>query len=92
MADISLESEFALSFGDVFFVEPPGSVWYTKIHRSTDGTAYTTLGFFPHVISFALPMVLVIAAVGEIEWVIQGMEAATAPDTRVEVVHTVWFS
>ena len=83
MADIFLESEFALSFGNVFFVEPPASVWYTKIHHSTVGTAYTTLGFFPHVEGSALPMVLAIAAVGEIEWVRQGMKELSAPDTPV---------
>ena len=83
MADISLESEFALSFGDVFFVEPPGSVWYTKIHRSTVRTAYTTLGFFPDVEGSAPPMVLAIAAVREVEWVIQGMKELSAPDAPV---------
>ena len=86
-ADISPESEFALSFGNVFIVEPLGSIGYTKIHRSAVGTAYTTLGFFPHVEGSALPVVLAIAAVGEKEWVRLGMKELSAPDTRVEVVH-----
>ena len=73
-------------------MEPPGSIEYTKIHRSAVGTAYTALGFFPHVECSALPMVLAIAAVGEIEWIIQGTEELSAPDTRVAVVYTVWFS
>ena len=70
-------------------MEPPGSIGYTKIHRPTDRTAYTTLGFVPRVEGSAPPMVLTTAAVGEMEWVIQGTKALAAPDTRVEVVHTV---
>ena len=68
-------------------MEPPGSIGYTKIHRSAVGTAYATLGFFPHVEGSALPVVLAIAAVGEKEWVRLGMKELSAPDTRVEVVH-----
>ena len=73
-------------------MEPPGSVGYTKIHRSTVGTAYTTLGFVPHVEGSAPPMVLAIAAAGEMEWVRERMKELSAPDTRVAVVYTVWFS
>ena len=73
-------------------MEPPGSVWYTKIHRSTVRTAYTALGFVPRVEGSAPPMVLTIAAVGEMEWVCEGMKELSAPDTRVAVVYTVWFS
>ena len=83
MADISLESEFALSFGDVFFVEPPGSVWYTKTHRSTFRTAYTTLGFLPHVEGSTPPMVLAITARSEVQWISQGMKELSAPDAPV---------
>ena len=47
--------------------------------------------FAPRVVDSTPPVVLTIAAGREVEWVIQGMEAGTAPDTRVEVIHTIRF-
>ena len=47
--------------------------------------------FAPRVYDSAPPVELTMTAGREVEWVVQGMEEVTAPDTRFEVVHTKRF-
>ena len=47
--------------------------------------------FAPHVDDSAPPVKLTMTARREVKWILQGMEVVTAPDTRLEVVHTKRF-
>ena len=43
-------------------------------------------GFTQRLVDSAPPVEMTIAAGREVQWILQGMEVVTAPDTRVEVV------
>ena len=64
---------------------------FTKIDNFAVGTKDVARVFAPRVYDSAPPVELTMTAGREVEWVVQGMEEVTAPDTRFEVVHTKRF-